>query len=149
MNLARFNPYRTVNQSLADQVLNNFLHNDYHEDYLKNSTFRPATNIFETDNNFSVEILLPGFKKEDVQMSYHENVLTVKVELPENKEEEKQEYRYERREFGVYNFERKFRIPKTVDSDNISARFEDGILKLELPKKAEALPKPPVEIKIN
>src|SRR5690606_30223153 len=125
MNLVKFSPYRTVNQNLADQVLNNFLRNDYHEDYLKHHALRPATNIFETDNEFKVEILLPGYKKEDVQMAYHENVLTVKVELPENKEEKKQEYRYERREFSVYNFERKFRIPKTVDSDNISASFEN------------------------
>lgn len=149
MNLVRFNPYRTVNQNLVDQVFNGFLRNDYHEDYLKNCNCNPATNIFETDNDFRVEILLPGFRKEDVQLKFHENILTVKVELPEKQEDQKEKYRYEHREFSVYNFERKFRIPKTVDAENIAARFENGVLVLELPKKAEALPKPPVEIKIN
>lgn len=149
MNLVRFNPYRTVNQNLVDQLFNSFLRDDYHEAYLRNSNCRPATNVFETDDNFRMEMQLPGFNKEAVQLNFHENILTVKVELPENKEEEQEKYRYEHREFKAYNFERKFRIPKTVDAENISARFEDGVLVLELPKKAEALPKPPVEIKIS
>jgi HSP20 family protein len=110
---------------------------------------KPATNIFETDNDFRLELLLPGFKKEDVQLNFHESILTVKVELPEEKEENREEFKYERREFGVYNFERKFKVPKTVDAEKINARFENGILELTLPKKEEALVKPPVEIKIG
>lgn len=149
MNLVRFNPYRNVNQNLVDQLFNSFLKNDYHEDYLKNCNCKPATNIFETDEGYKVEMLLPGFKKEDLQLNYHENVLSVKVELPEKKEEGEVQYRYVKREFDVYNFERKFRIPESVDAEKISAHFENGILVLELAKKAEALPKPPVEIKIN
>jgi HSP20 family protein len=150
MNLVRFsNPYRTVNQGLVDQLFSNFLRNDYDEKYLNDCNCKPATNVFETEKDFKVEILLPGFKKEDVQLNFHENVLTVKVELPEKEEVQEQEYKYQHREFGVYNFERKFRIPKTVNADNIAARFENGILELVLPKKEEALPKPPVEIKIN
>ena len=150
MNLVRFgNPYRTVNQRLVDQLFTNLLRNDHDENYLNNCNCKPATNIFETEKDFKVEILLPGFKKEDVQLNYHENVLTVKVELPEKEEGQEQEYKFQHREFGVYSFERKFRIPKTVNYDNIEARFENGILELVLPKKEEALPKPPVEIKIN
>lgn len=150
MNLVRFsNPYRTVNQGLVDQLFSNFLRNDHDENYLNNCNCKPATNIFETEKEFKVEVLLPGFKKEDVQLNYHEQVLTVKAELPEKEEGQEQEYKYQHREFGVYNFERKFRIPKTVNADHIAARFENGILELVLPKKEEALPKPPVEIKIN
>jgi HSP20 family protein len=93
-------------------------------------------------------MLLPGFKKEDVQLNLHENVLTIKVELPEKSENKAQEYKYEHREFEVYSFERKFNVPKTVNADNIAAQFNNGILELVLPKKEEALPKPPVEIKI-
>ncbi len=149
MNLVRFNPHSRVNQNLVDQLYNNFLRNDYHEEYLNNCNCKPATNIYETDVDFKIEMLLPGFKKEDVQLNYHENVLAVKVELPEKQEEQKPEYKYVHREFEVYSFERKFKIPQTVDADKITARFENGILILGLAKKEEALPKPPVEIKIK
>ncbi len=149
MNLVRFhNPYRTVNQNLVDQVFNNVMRNDYHENHLKNCNCKPATNIFETENEFKLEMLLPGFKKEDVQLNFHEDVLTVKVELPKKEEGQEQEYKYEHREFEAYSFERKFKIPNTVNVDNIEARYENGILELVLPKKEEALPKPPTEIKI-
>lgn len=151
MNLVRFHhhPHRTVNQNLVDQLFNNFLRNDYDENYLNNCSCKPATNVFETDKDFRLELLLPGFKKEDVQLNYHENILTVKVELPEEKENTGEEYKYERREFGVYNFERKFKVPKTVEAEKINARFQNGILELTLPKKEEAQVKPPVEIKIG
>ena len=152
MNLVRFqNPYRTVNQNLVDQLFNNFLKNDYDENYKNDCNCNPATNVFEKDNEFKLELLLPGFKKEDVQMNFHENILTVKVELLENKEEEnkkEEEFKYERREFGVYNFERKFKVPKAVDGEKISAHFENGILELTLPKKEVALEKEPIDIKI-
>jgi HSP20 family protein len=145
MNLVRFHsPYRTVNQNLVNQLFNNFLQNDYDERYLN----KPATNIFETETEFKLEMLIPGFKKEDVQLNFHENVLTVKVEFPQKEESQEQEYKYQHREFQAYSFERKFKVPNTVNADNIAARFENGILVLVLPKKEEALPKPPVEIKI-
>src|SRR5690606_38528407 len=98
MNLVRFNPYRTVNQSLVDQLFDNFLRNDHQEEYLMNFNRRTATNIFETDEGFKLEMLLPGFKKEDLQLKFHENVLTVKVELPEKGEGEEPRYKYVHRE---------------------------------------------------
>ncbi len=151
MSLVKFyhHPYRSVNQRLVNELFNNSRRNDYDENYLNNCKCTPATNIFETDNDFRLELLLPGFKKEDVQLNYHENVLTVKVELPEEAEDDKEEYKYERREFRTYNFERKFRVPKTVDAEKINARFENGILELTLPKKEAEVAKPAVEIKIG
>ncbi len=149
MNLVRFHhPYRSVNQNLVDELFSSFLRSETGENHAEDCKCRPATNVLETDNAFRLELLLPGFKKDDVQINYHEQVLTVKSELPEKKEKGTNEYKYENREFGVYNFERKFRVPKTVDAEKISAHFENGILKLELPKKEEALEKAPVDIKI-
>ena len=151
MNLVRFHhhPQGTVNRNLVNDLFENFLRNDHDENYLNDCNCKPATNILETDKEFGLELLLPGFKKEDVQLNYHENVLTVKVELPEDKQNDESAYKYEHREFGVYSFERKFKVPKTVDAEKIKARFEDGILKLDLPKKEEARVQPPVEIKIG
>ena len=92
--------------------------------------------------------MLPGFKKEEVQIQVQKNVLTVKVEK-ENKEEQKpEEYKYARREFGSFSFEKQFKLPETVNVEKINAVFENGILNLNLPKKEEVLEKSPVEITI-
>lgn len=149
MNLVRFhNPGYDVNRNLVDELFSNFLKNDYHENYLENCGNRPATNVFETEKDFRIELLLPGFPKEDVQINYHKNLLTIKVDKEEAKEEKKDEFKYAHREFGAFNFEKNFKVPNTVDVENISANFENGVLRLILPKKEEALEKSPVEIKI-
>ncbi len=150
MNLVRFeNPRYNVNRTLVDEVFNNLLRNDYHENYVKGNGIAPATNVFETEKEFKLEVLLPGFVKEDLQLNVHKNVLTVKVEKEEKEDKENKEaYKYVHREFGAKNFEKKYRLPKSVDAEHISAKFENGILNIELPKKEEALDKEPVEIKV-
>lgn len=147
MKLVRFsNPFFPVNGDLVDELFDNFLRNDYHENYLLNSQ-RPATNIFETAKDFRIEVLLPGFAKEDVQMNFHKDLLTIKVD--KELKDEGTEYMYAHREFGPFNFEKQFQIPKTVDAEKISARFENGVLTVVLPKKEEAVEKKPLEIKIS
>ena len=147
MNLVRFhNPRYNANSVLVDELFNNFFNNDYHEDYVKNNTSKPATNIFETEKEFKIELLVPGFTKEDLSLEQKDNLLTIKVE---KKEEKQEEYKYARREFGAYNFEKQYRLPKTIDAENITAKFENGILNVLLPKKEEALEKAPVQIKIS
>lgn len=148
MNLVKFhNPRYSANRVLVDELFNNFFNNDYHEDYVKNNATKPATNIFETEKEFRIELLVPGVTKDDLSLVQKDNLLTIKVE---KKEEEKQEeYKYARREFGAYNFEKQYRLPKTIDAENITAKFENGILNVLLPKKEEALEKAPVQIKIS
>eukprot|EP00764_Aduncisulcus_paluster_P010679 gnl/Carplike_NY0171/37_a52_9989.p1 GENE.gnl/Carplike_NY0171/37_a52_9989~~gnl/Carplike_NY0171/37_a52_9989.p1 ORF type:complete len:151 (-),score=6.91 gnl/Carplike_NY0171/37_a52_9989:100-552(-) len=149
MNLVRFqNPRYAVNRNLVDELFSNFLRNDYHENYLENCGNQPATNVFETEKDFRIELLLPGFPKEDVQINYHKNVLTIKVNKEEEKETKTEEYKYAHREFGAFNFEKSFKVPNSVDAENINAKFDDGILHIVLPKKEEALEKDPVDIKI-
>lgn len=149
MNLVRFqNPHYTANRNLADELFSNFLRNDYHENYLENCGNKPATNVFETEKDYRIELLLPGFNKDDVQMNYHKNVLTIKVDKEEAKENKSEEYKYSRREFGAFNFEKNFKVPNSVDTEKIVAKFENGILNVVLPKKEEAVEKTPVNIKI-
>jgi HSP20 family protein len=148
MNLVRFsNPRYNANRVLVDELFNNFFKNDYHEAYAKNCSTKLATNVFETEKEFKIEVLISGYKKEDVQLNYQNNLLTIKVEN-EAKEEKTEEYKYAHREFGATNFEKQFRIPKSVNDEKISAKFENGVLNIELPKKEEALEKAPVAIKI-
>lgn len=148
MNLVRFqNPRYNVNRVLVDELFNNFFNNDYHENYVKNCGTTPATNIFETDKEFKIEMSLPGYAKEEVQIINKDNLLTIKVEKVES--ESKETFKYERREFSAGNFEKQYRLPKTVDAENIAAKFENGVLNILLPKKEEAKEKPAVEIKIS
>ena len=149
MNLVRFqNPRYNANRVLVDELFNNFFKNDYHESYGNNCSSKPASNVFETENEFKIEVLLPGYKKEDVQLNYQNNLLTIKVEN-EIKEEKSEEFKFAHREFGAVNFEKQYRIPKSVNDEKISAKFENGVLLIELPKKEEALEKAPVDIKIS
>ena len=70
MNLVRLNnPRYNANRVLVDELFNNFFRNDYHEDYAKNCSTQLATNVFETEKEFKIEVLLPGYKKEDVQLN--------------------------------------------------------------------------------
>jgi HSP20 family protein len=150
MNLVRFyNPRYSVNRSLVNEMFNNFRTNDYHEDYLQNCKKQPAVNIFETEKDFKIELLLPGFTKDDLQINYHKDLLTVKVDKNESEAVKTEGLKYEHREFGIFNFEKQFKVPGSVKSESIDARFENGILIIVLPKKEEALEKAPVDIKVS
>jgi HSP20 family protein len=150
MNLVRFySPRCSVNRSLVNEMFNNFRTSDYHEDYLQNGKNQPAINIFESKNDFKIELLLPGFAKEDLQINYHKEMLTVKVDKKQDETVKTEGFKYAHREFGVFNFEKQFKVPSTVKTESIDARFEDGILNIVLPKKEEALEKAPVDIRVS
>ncbi len=100
----------------------------------------PAVNILEIETGFQLELAIPGFKKDDFNVEIDDNVLTISSEL--KSEKENSEDNYTRREFSYTSFKRAFTLPETIDEAKINANYEDGILRLSLPKKEEALPKP-------
>ncbi len=103
---------------------------------VSNETFTPAVDISETDKSYEFEIELPGMKKEDVQIEVNDGVLTVSGEKREEKKEEKKGYRKIERSYG--KFERSFSLPSDVDEKNITAKFENGLLNISIPKSPEA-----------
>jgi HSP20 family protein len=96
----------------------------------------PAVNITEQKDEFMVSLAAPGLKKDDFKIDVDGNLLTISSEKEEKKEEK--EARYTRKEYNYTSFERSFTIPDEVNKEKIEARYEDGILKLALPKKEEA-----------
>jgi len=84
-----------------------------------------------------------------VQINYHKNLLTVKVDKPESESNNTEGFKYAHREFGLFNFEKQFQVPNTVKVESIDAKFENGVLNLVLPKKEEALEKTPIDIKVS
>lgn len=101
----------------------------------------PPVNIHENKDGFHLELVAPGLKKEDFKVNIDNGLLTVGYE--KKSETENNEYKTHRREFNFTSFKRSFRIDDIVNTESIQAKYEDGILKLYLPKKEEvkALPK--------
>ena len=92
----------------------------------------PAVNVKETEEAFEVSLAAPGLNKEDFKLSVEDDRLSIRAEQ-EGKNEESNE-RYTRKEFSFQSFSRSFLLPENVNSNDISASYENGILKVQLPK---------------
>lgn len=87
-------------------------------------------NIYRNEKNFVIELAAPGYCKEDFTINIEEQLLTISAE---EKAHETDGERFLRREFGMQGINKSFKVPKTIDVDNISARYNKGILSVELP----------------
>ncbi len=107
----------------------------------------PAVNITESENDFSLELAVPGLKKEDFGVELNHDVLTISSKVVS--EEGTTKDKYTRKEFGYASFTRSFSLPDSVDGTQISANYQDGILSVTLPKKEEAKVQPKRLIEIS
>lgn len=132
---------------LNNQVPFNSFFNDLLEgDFFGGQSFSrvPDVNILEENENYIIEVALPGFTKDQVNVKIEDDVLTISSA----KEGEKEHGRYLKREFNSQAFRRSFNISETMDTDSIKAEMKNGILFLHIPKKEEAKPQIK-EIKIS
>ncbi len=106
----------------------------------------PAVNIKETNKEFNLDLVAPGFQKGDFKINVADNVLTIGAEKEEEKNEENK--KFTRKEFSYSSFSRSFNLPESADADQIDAKYSDGILKLSVPKKVETSNLPKKEIKV-
>lgn len=106
----------------------------------------PSVNITEGDKNFKIELAAPGFEKKDFKIEADNGLLTISSEKEKEDKEETDNYR--RREFSYSSFRRSFQLPENSIQDKIEAKYENGVLKLTLPKKEISISKPKKEIKI-
>ena len=98
-----------------------------------NGQYAPSVNIHETDEAFHLEMNAPGRNKEDFKVNVEENVLTIAFEKKEEKVNDA--FKTIRREFSFESFKRSFNLGEEINADNIQAKYENGVLKLYLPKK--------------
>lgn len=104
----------------------------------------PSINVKETEEVYELEVAAPGMQKEDFKIEMEKNLLTLSTEKKEEKVEKKENYT--RKEFGYYSFKRSFSLPEDkVNMEDIAAKYEDGILKVAIPKKAKEELKPAVK----
>ncbi len=95
-----------------------------------------ALDVYETDDSLVVEGSLPGIEPEDLDVSISGNILTIKAETSQEKEEEKSKYYYRERRYGAV--QRTVTLPVDVNADKVEAHFENGVLRLSLHKVEEA-----------
>lgn len=99
----------------------------------------PALDVYEDNDHVIVTAELPGMKKEDIEISLHENVLSIRGERKNEKKYDGASTSREERFFG--RFERSFALPKAVEADQVKATYQHGILTINLPKSPEAKPR--------
>jgi HSP20 family protein len=106
----------------------------------------PAVDVQEMEDEYTMEVELPGLTDKDIELNVEDNILTLSSKKEESKEERKNGYLIrERRNHG---FTRTFVLPKDVDRENIKAEFKNGLLVVNIPKKPEAKPRK-IDVKSN
>jgi HSP20 family protein len=133
-------------------VFDRFFENDMFDwssrNYSSTNTTLPSVNIKESNEDFEVEVAAPGFTRNDFRIELNHDQLTVSSDKEVDKEAREGQH-FSLREFSYQAFSRTFTLPNTADSEHIVAKYENGILRIIIPKKEEAKPKPARQIKIS
>lgn len=108
------------------------------------AAWTPRADITEDEREVTIDIELPGMKKEDIKVEVRNNVLTISGERRQERKSETPEGSRIERHYG--RFERSFALPETVDDQKVSANYQGGVLTLHLPKTEKAMPK---EVKVE
>lgn len=141
--LARLN--RNYVPAYWDDFFNDRFFNQLNSEESTSNT--PAVNVSEEEKGYTIEVAAPGLDRKDFSLEVDDDILTISTEQKESKEEKKQNYL--RREFNYHTFKRSFRLPETVDQEQIKATHESGILTLSLPKKKEVVQNSPRQIAVE
>ncbi len=133
--------------TLFDRFFENDLFDWSNRNFSATNTTVPSVNIKEDDDRFEVEVAAPGFIKTDFNIELNNDQMTISSEKKMEDETNEGE-QFARREFSYQSFSRSFTLPNSADSDKIKAKYENGILRVTIPKKEEAKPKPTKQIAI-
>jgi len=144
--LTRWDPLRDL--ATLQNRLNRFVRESYTpegpEEALTTTSFAPPVDIYEDEHNITLKLEVPGIDEKDIDVHIESNTLTVRGERKIDKEEKEENFRRVERQYGC--FTRSFTLPGSVDTGQVSANYDKGVLKIGLAKKAEAKPK---QIKVN
>ncbi len=143
MAITRWDPFREV-ATLQNRVNSLFRDLGEGEGPLTTASFVPAVDVYEDNDKVVLKLEVPGVEEKDLDVRVENHTLTVKGERKFEKEEKEENFHRIERRYG--SFYRAFTLPNTVDTENVAASYNAGVLKLELKKKPEAQPK---QIKVN
>jgi HSP20 family protein len=144
MAITRWDPFREV-VALQNRVNSLFRDLNEGDDPVAAASFVPAVDIYEDAQKLMLKLEVPGIDQKDLDVRIEDHTLTVKGERKFESDEKEQNFHRIERRYG--SFYRAFTLPSTVDTENVAASYNAGVLKLELKKKPEAQPKQ-IEIKV-
>ena len=131
-------------------LFDDFFNNDFWgRDFRKFEAPSMKTDVKEVDGNYELSVELPGFNKEDITASLKNGYLTINAKHEENNDEKDEKDRYIRRERRFGSCQRSFFVGDAITEDDIKGSYNNGILKLTLPKEKESLPQAPKTIAIE
>ena len=147
MSLIKWNRNRGLIPSFSKMVENFFWDDDDFFPLLKNEFTMPAVNVTDNDQMWFLELAVPGMAKDDFDVKVEKGVLIVSAKK-ESKVEEKEDH-YMRKEFNYSSFSRSFWLPENVKEEEIEAKYDNGILKIKLPKKEVEVSPDAQEVIVN
>ena len=144
--LTRWEPFRefATLQDRMNRLFRESFNDVGRDESLTTSNFSPAVDVYEDEHKVTLKVEVPGIDEKDIDIRMENNTLTVHGERKIEKEEKEENYLRVERQYG--GFTRTFTLPTTVDTESVLATYDKGVLKISLPKKAEAKPK---QIKVN
>jgi HSP20 family protein len=139
MNLTRWSPTRDFAALEVDR-LNRMFDAVFSGEPMTNSAWVPAVDIYETaEKDVVVKVEVPAMKREDIKVTFENNVLTIEGERKIDDEVKSEQYHRIERRYGT--FRRSFTLPASVDASRVQAAYQDGVLKITMPQRAEAKPR--------
>ena len=143
--ITRFDPFREINA--LHNAMTRALQTagpGFGDELTTTGSFVPPVDIYEDENSLSLRLEIPGMKQDELDIRLENNTLTVRGERKFEKEEKEENFHRIERRYG--SFARSFTLPNTVDTEKVNADYRDGVLAIELTKRAETKPK---QIKIG
>jgi HSP20 family protein len=132
----RYNPYNNLDIKKGFEVLNSILNSiEGTTEESAIASFTPRVNTREADDAYYIELDLPGIKKDDIEITTEDNVLTISGERKFKDEIKEEDYYKVESRYG--RFSRSFTLPEDIDISGISAKSEDGVLEVMIPKKED------------
>ena len=135
LQMTRFN-----DQNWFPTLFNDFFDNDFWMTNTKKNVTAPAVNVIDEEKEYKVEVAAPGMTKDDFQIKLdNDNNLIIALEKKtQNEDHETKNQKYLRREFSYSKFQQTFTLPDDVEKDKITAKMNDGVLTIDIPKKEPA-----------
>ena len=137
MNIVKYDPFRELNafQNELNRLFSGAFPRGFSQEEMSRGGWNPSVDIYESKDQLVLEADLPGMKREDVEVSIENNVITLKGERKFEKTDEGDNYHRVERSYG--SFTRSFTLPNTVSAEGAEADFSNGILRVSLPKREE------------
>ncbi len=141
MTITRYTPTRSMDHPSVPRTFSSLL-DDFFNDAVASDSGRlyvPSLDVSETDTHYHIQLSMPGMKKDDISIDLQDRRLTITGERKEEVDDKNTKYHVREMRYGT--FERTIMLPNNINQDKIDARFEDGVLKLDVEKKEKQVNK--------